>query len=425
MFNEELLSILGLVIILVMASLFSFLETATVAIPEHRLRVLKDKFLWANYAYKLKLELEKVLIFSLFGNSLFNAAFTTISTILAAHVLTSLPSGIVLPATTLLIAFVIIVFSEALPKIIAAKSPAATLSLVVIPLYYLFIICRPIIWLIDQIVSSVTRLFKFRSHEGASLEEVKAMIADENSPFKEKHRSMLLNSLELENVSIKEVLIPLRMVGAIDISSDMDVIWHQITTSHHTRIIVYDGNIDNIIGFLHVKDVLSLGKVALEKQDLQSVIREIYMVHDFFPIIRQIHRAQKYRSRIFVVINEYGDILGIACLEDMLEMICGDFTTESPQQKYLAVRNVHNELIVDGAMLIRELNEMHNLGIIQSHDALTINGLILKTLNEIPNIGVCFKLDNLVFEVISIGQYWVERVKIIALDVPGKRQKVI
>ncbi len=413
MINYSKLAILFLVIIiLIIASLFSFLETSVISITEYKLKMLKEKYMWAKYAYKLKHELNKVLIFSLFGNSLFNAAFTTITTVLVADLLIDYTRGIILPLTTILIAFIIIVFSEALPKIIAAKSPVVVLSVIAIPLYYIFIFSKPIIWALDKIVYTITKLFTFNNNEATTLEELKIIIADEKMPFKAKHRSILLNSLKIKDITIKEVLIPLRMVESINISGDIELICKQIYTTHHTQIIVYDGKIDNIIGYIHIKDILAIDKEAMNKENLVKIIRPIHFVSDFFPIVQQIHRAQKFKSRIFGVINEYGDVLGVACLEDMLEMIFGDYTTESPQQRNLAIKNSQNELIVDGTMLIRELNEMYNLDIDLFTDALTINGLILKTLNGIPNIGVSFKLKNLVFEVISVGTYWVERVKI-------------
>lgn len=416
MVYAKLISVILVLFVLLIASLFSFLETAIVAVSEYRLKALKEKYIWAKFAYKLKKELNQVLIFSLFGNSLANTAFTTLSTFLLVSALGLISQDLVLPFATIIIALFIIIFSEALPKIIAAKVPILTLKLVAIPAYYLFFLSRPVIWLIDKLILAITRTIGINGVEGTSLDEVKAIIADKRSPFKDKHRSILLNSIELENITIKEVMIPIRMVGAIDMSDEVNNIYRKIYTTHHTRIIVFEDNIDNILGFLHTKDILSINKDEHTKTQLYQRIRQVTFVNDFMPIIRQIHRAQKYRNRIFVVINEYGDVSGIACLEDMLEMIFGDFTTESPQQRYLVVKNDAGQLIVDGTMLIRELNELYNLKIEIKPDALTINGLVLYTLNGMPNVGVCFKLNNLIFEVINVGSYWVERVKIIDIN---------
>ena len=409
-FNSLIFTLVIILIILVCASLFSCLETATVAISEHKLKLLQDKHKWAKYAYLLKQQLNSVLIFSLFGNSLFNAVFTTLSTIIAAELLHDFNPHITLPISTLLIAFFIIIFSEALPKIIASKSPVRTLSLISVPVYYVFLVCKPIIWFIDLLVHGITRFLNIMPNDATTAEELKSIIADKNSPFSGQHRSILLNSIDMQAITVKEVLIPLRMVEAIDICGDMEEIAKKIYTTHHTQIIVYEKNIDNIIGFVHVKNILPLQDI--NEHSLRQILRPINYVNDFIPIIKQIQKAQKLKNRIFVVINEYGDILGIACLEDMFEMIFGDFTTEAPQTKRLVVENESNQLIVDGAMLIRELNELYNLDLPLTRTTLTVNGLVLKVLNTIPNVGVCFKIKNIIFEVINTGPYWVERVKI-------------
>lgn len=403
-------------LVLIIASLFSFLETSIVAISPHKLKILRHKFWWANCAYRLKQQLNQVLIFSLFGNSLFNAVFTTFTTVLVSSALIRISNHLVLPLTTLCIAFIIIIISEAVPKTIAAKAPLVTIKIISIPLYYIFIICKPIIFIIDKIVHGITKFLNL-GDETTSIEELKAIISDKASPFKESHLSILLNSMDLQSITVKEVLIALRMVEAIDINDNIDKIYKQIYTTHHTRIIVYENTLENIIGFIHVKDIVALAnKEAFSQQYIKEILRPISFIHDFVPVVRQISIAQKERQRIFAVINEYGDVIGIACLEDMLEMIFGDFTTEAPGQKDLVKKNQQDQFIVDGTMLIRELNELYNLQIQTDAEALTINGLVLKTLNGIPNIGVCFRLNDLVFEVISVGEYWVERVKITQLN---------
>lgn len=409
-----ILKIAGLFGLLLVASLFSFLETASVAISEHRLISLAGKEYWAVYALKLKRRLEPVLIFSLFGNSFFNALVTTLSTMLVMQLFAR--SHLALTLATLIVTLMIIIFSEATPKIIAAKMPITVLKFVAIPLYYLFIVTQPLIWLIDKIVYIITRLLRVGNTNGTSMDELKAIIADKRSPFKEQHRSILLNSLELEQLTVKEVVIPLRNVEIIDLSDDLDEIHEQLRQSHHTRVIVCENGIDNISGYLHVKDILTLTDQKYSLDDLRGIIRDISYIPDFTSMIRQISRAQKVRERIFVVVNEYGDTLGIACIEDMLEIVFGDFTTDAPHRSYLMIKEDDNNFIVDGATLVREFNEAFNLALPFNYEAMSINGLILKHLRMIPPAGICFRVDNLSFEVLQVGQYWVERVRISILN---------
>ncbi len=406
-FILQLVSLFGLLLI---ASLFSFLETASVAVSEHRLISLAGKEYWASYALKLKRKLEPVLIFSLFGNSFFNALVTTLSTMLVMHLFGD--SHLALTLATLVVTLMIIIFSEAAPKIIAAKMPLGVLKLISIPLYYLFIITQPLIWLIDKIVYLITRLLKVGNADGTSMDELKAIIADKRSPFKERHRTILLNSLELEQLTVKEVVIPLRNVEIIDFSDEIDEIYEQLRQSHHTRVIVCENGIDNILGYLHVKDVLTLTDQKYSLADLREIIREISYIPDFTLMIRQISRAQKVRERIFVVVNEYGDTLGIACIEDMLEIVFGDFTTDAPHRNYLMIREDANNFIVDGATLVREFNEAYDLQLPFSYEAMSVNGLIFKQLRMIPPAGLCFRIGNISFEILQVGQYWVERARI-------------
>lgn len=408
-------SLIGLFLLLLIASLFSFLETASVAISEHRLISLSEKQRWAHYALILKQQLEKVLIFSLFGNSFFNALVTTLSTMLVLNIFGN-GHQLILSVATLIVTLMIIIFSEAAPKIIASKAPLHVLKFIAIPLYYLFIVTKPLIWFIDKIVYGITRLIGVGSADGTSLDELKAIIADKRSPFQERHRSILLNSIELEQLTVKEIIIPLRNVEMINFSGEIDLIRQQLEQAHHTRIIIYADQLDNILGYLHVKDVLSISNRDYTHQELSNLIRKINYIPDFVPIIKQIAKAQKNRDRVFMVVNEYGDNLGIACLEDMLEIVFGDFTTDAPHRSYLMVKEENDSYIVDGAALIREFNEASGFEIPFSYDAMSINGLIMKHLGTVPVNGVCFKINQICFEIIHVGKFWAERVRISRLN---------
>ncbi len=397
--------------VLLLAGLFSALETAVVAISEHQLLSLKHRFLWASYAYKLKRQLSQVLIFSLFGNSVFNTIFTTLSIFFIVKLIALFAAEqVAYSITTFLIALFIIIFSEALPKIIAAKSPNRTLSLLVIPFYYVFLVTRPAIYLIDKIVACISNLVP-NAVNSPSFDELREIIADESVPFKDNHRFIMLNSIDLESITIREVLIPMRSVEVIDFADDVEFILQQIHTSHHTRIIVYKNHFNNILGSIHLKDVLGLPDDEITHDMLSAIIKPLSHVYDFWSVVKQIHHAQVHKEQLFVVLNEYGDVLGIACLDDMFEMMVGSFTTDAPYRKSLVVHNDSNELIVDGIVTLRELSLSYGLKFISR--AFTLNGLILDMYDGIPNVGMCFKLNSYILEIISVRDYWVDRVKII------------
>lgn len=403
--------IVVLIGILFIASVFACLETATVAVSEHRLISLAKTKSWAKYALMLKKELDRILIFSLFGNSLFNAALTTLSTMLILEAVKD--SGHwVLTVATLLVTLVIIIFSEATPKIIASKSPLNVLRFISMPLYYVFIVSKPIIWLIDRIVYGFTRLVGVGAADGTSLDDLRAIVEDKRIPFIDKHRSILKNSVEFDNILIKDVVVPLRQVEMIDICDDISKNIAKIASSHHGNMIVYQNNVDNLIGYIKTRDLLS-DYLANNEIDLNKVLRKITFVQDFLPIVKQLPLLQHAGQSIFAVVNEYGAILGIATVFDMVEVVFGSITSDAPSKKNLIIKKSDKEYIVDGAALIRDLNDLYSLELPIEFDALSINGLINKYLRMIPRSGVCIRLGNTVFEVIQANDFGVERVRLI------------
>jgi Mg2+/Co2+ transporter CorB len=202
----------------------------------------------------------------------------------------------------------------------------------------------------------------------------------------------------------------------IDLDAGINELREKLQQSHHTRVVVYQGTIDNILGYVHTKDVLTLTCGAYSKHELSLLIRKINFIPDFILIVKQLRMAQNKRERLFMVVNEYGDLLGLACLEDMLEIVFGDFTTDAPHRNYLMIKEDNGSFIVDGATLVREFNEAYQLDLPFSYDAMSINGLIMKQLSTIPVCGVCFRLGNISFEVLQVGKFWAERVRISSIQ---------
>lgn len=407
----SIVSLVALFGVLFIAATFACLETATVAVSEHRLISLAKTNSWARHALYLKRELDKILIFSLFGNNLFNAALTTLSTMLVLDVVKESGHWL-LTVVTLLVTLIIIIFSEATPKIIASKASLQVLRWLAIPMYYTFIVCRPIIWLIDKIVYGFTQLLGIGAADGTSLDDLRAIISDKRIPFIDQHRMIMKNSIEFEQLLVKDVVIPLRQVEMIDINADHQQNLKKISRANHSKMIVYANNVDNIIGYIKVRELL--GKYGtITPSGLKKIIRPLSFIQDFLPVIKQLSYLQKLKQNLFVVVNEYGNILGIASATDMVELVFGDFTTDVADKKDLVIRKSEYEFIVDGAMLIREFNELYQQNLPVEFDALTVNGLIVKFLRMIPSHGTCFKINNAVFEILQAGDFGVERVRLI------------
>ncbi len=405
----QVVSIVALGLSLICGAVFSSVETAIVAIPESKLISLAKSSLWAKYAIKLKKELQKVLIFNLFGNSLANATLTTVSTAIFVGLFGSSDS-MVLTIITLLVTFVIIIFSEATPKVVASKSPTMVLRALVVPIYYLFIFSKPIIWIIDLIVLLITKMFGFNSVDRVSLDEVRTLVLDHNIPFQDEHRKIVKNTIDFESLLVKDVVIPLRNVEMIDIDNEVKYNLDKLKSAHHSNVIVYQGNIDNIIGYIKVRDILSLDTDS--EVDLTDLVRVLNYMHDFLPIINCLPMMQGSHEAICVVVNEYGNILGVASIIDMVESVFGSFASDAPFNNYLLVQDAGGSYTIDGAMLVRDLNDRLNLSLPVSFHALSLNGLLLQYLKLIPSACFSIKINQTILEIIQTSRYGIEKVRI-------------
>lgn len=399
---------IALIFALMCGAMFSSVETAIVAIPESKLVSLAKQSLWAEYAIKLKSELQKVLIFNLFGNSLANAALTTVSTAIFVEALGG-ASPVILTLVTLLITFIIIIFSEATPKVIASKSPTNILKILAIPTYYMFIVSKPVIWIIDRIVYLITRLFNLTGVDKVSLDEVRTLVLDSNTSFLDEHRKIVKNTIDFQSLLIKDVVIPLRQVEMINIGDEIEVNLDKLKSSHHSSVIVFNNDLDNIVGYIKVRDLLALD----EDLDLNELVRPINYVHDFLPIITYLPNMQRSHEFVSVVVNEYGNILGIATIVDMIESVFGSFASDAPFSSYLIVENEKKNYTVDGATLVRSVNERLAINLPIDFNALSINGLLLKHFKSIPPANVCIKINSIIFEIIQVDKFGIEKVKLL------------
>ena len=406
--------LLALFLALICGAIFSSVETAIVAIPESKLTSLAKRDLWAKYALKLKKELQKVLIFNLFGNSLANAALTTVSTAVFLSALGDV-SSLSLTLVTLFITFVIIVFSEATPKVIASKSPTKVLRIFALPIYSLFILSKPVIWFIDLIVYSITRLFSLHSKDKVSLDEVRSLVLDHDTPFMDEHRKIVKNTIDFDVLLVKDIVIPLRYVEMIDINDGVKQNIERLKSAHHSNVIIYENTIDNIIGYIKVRDILTIDNMEEQLQISANLIRKISYIHDFMPTINYLPDMQREREFISVVVNEYGNILGIATVVDMVELIFGPLASDALFSSYLIVKNTDDSYTVDGIALIRDINLKLNINLPISFCALSINGLLLKVYKAVPTVNICIKIGNVIFEILQVNKFGVEKVKLIRL----------
>jgi Mg2+/Co2+ transporter CorB len=405
--NElSLFTLLGfLVLLLIFSGFFSGSETSMMAVNRHRLNHLARK---GNKSAKRTLQLlgkiDKLLGSILLGNTLLNVAAATLTEIIILRLFGH--NELAMLIGTLTIAFVILVFSEIMPKVIAASHPervALPASYLLVPLVTLF---HPVVSIATAIVRGLLWLLRIKiqtdqSHHKMTLEELRGLVLDAEHFMPRKHQKMLLNLVDLERITVNDVMIPRNQIEALNINADADELRQQIITCHHTLLPVYEGSPSNIIGILHLKRVPALLQDStLDVAQLREILHEPYFIPSDTPLLKQLQQFQERHTRLGLVVDEYGELLGLVTLENILEEIVGEFTTQSPAQTGKFLRHDDGSFLLEGNSSLRELNR--KLGLHFPLDgAKTLNGLILDHLEDIPEAGTSVKISGYPIEIIQ------------------------
>lgn len=394
-----------LLLLLVCSGFFSASETSMMAINRHRLNHLVRK---GNKSAKLTSRLlgkvDKLLGSILLGNTLLNVVAAALSEIIILRLFGHNEMAMLIG--TLAIAFVILVFSEIMPKVIAASHPervALPSSYLLSPLVTLF---HPVVSVATAIVRGLLWLMRIniqtdQSKQKLTLEELRGLVLDAEHFMPRKHQKMLLNLVDLERITVNDVMIPRNQIEALDINAEADDLRQQIITCHHTLLPVYADTPSNIIGILHIKRVPALlQETTLDLTSLREILNEPYFIPSDTPLLKQLQQFQERHSRLGLVVDEYGELLGLVTLENILEEIVGEFTTQSPSQTGKFLRQEDGSYLLEGSSSLRELNR--KLGFHLPLDgAKTLNGLILDHLEDIPETGTSLKIAGYPIEVIQ------------------------
>ncbi|MGF6739103.1 Mg2+/Co2+ transporter CorB [Paraburkholderia atlantica] len=386
------------------------------ALNRHRLKHLASKnILGAKTTQGLLAKTDQLLSVILIGNNLFNTIIPVLTTSLALH--TFGRNSLVLSIATGIVAFLIIVFAEITPKIVGATFPeriALPASLLIAPLMR---VAKPVIWFVNLFATGILRVLHINT-KGArdqrlSTEELRTIVLESGSFMPTKHRSILLNLFDLENISVDDVMIPRRRIEALDFDAPFEQILHQLETCYHNKLIVYQGDIDRVLGVLHVRKTLSaLHNQELERDTLRELLAEPYFVPSGTPVFQQLQYFQESRHRIALVVNEYGELQGLVTPEDIIEELIGEFTTSIPRgASSRGGWNEAGECIVAGSMPLRELNRWLQLAL-PTDGPKTLNGLILEILEDIPDGDVCVRIGDTKLEVMRSDDQAIRTVKL-------------
>ena len=417
------LSIFGqiavLVFLLLLSAFFSSAETCLMALNRYRLRhLVNDGHRGARLAQLLLDKTDLLLGAILLGNTFAAVSIATISDDMSQHILGDGTTGLWLG--TIAVTLVILIFGEITPKVIAAAHAerlALTYSYVLYPLTRLI---YPFLWFTNLFVQGLLKLLRIKVNfkeatQAISTDELRTIVSEAGHYIPQKNRAILLNLLDLETATVDDVMTAHTQIEAVNIDSPLDELLQQINNSHHTRILVRQGSQEDIIGILHIRKIINQmrnGELTLE--GILETIIEPYFIPSGTPLYAQIQQFQEKHQRLALVVDEYGELKGLVTLEDILEEIIGEFTTQSPTRASIMHVEEDGSWILDGSISLRELNKKLQLDL-PLDGPRTLNGLILERFEDIPEPGTSIKIDNCALEILQTQYKIVKSVRIVRL----------
>ena len=385
------------------------------AINRYRLKALcNQNNTQAKRTERLLSDLDHLIGTILLGNNFVNIFASSIATILAIKLW---GEGSIVYASILL-TFVILIFAETTPKTFAAKNPekiALPASIIISGLITLF---KPFVWLIAKISSLILKLLGVKNVvqvNSVSSEELKMVVNDAKPVIASNYQKMLLNIIDLEKVKVEDIMIPRHELISVDINNHSEIL-SQLERIQHTRLLTFDGSSDNITGVLHMRDVVNLyAKGDFSIDNVIELIRKPYFIPEGTSLAHQLAHFQTQKRRLGLVVDEYGEVRGLVVLEDILEEIVGQFTSNQNETIEEVIQQKDGSYLIDPRISIREINTLLKINLSVAR-AKTLNGLILETLQSIPKRDISLKVDNVLIEIMQISDQTIKLVKLTKLD---------
>jgi Mg2+/Co2+ transporter CorB len=419
--------ILALVLLILCSAFFAMAETALMAANKYRLRHLAKR---GNRGAITTLWLldrtDKVLSLVLIANTLINAMATALVTAIAILFFGHEES--VITIATAVVAFLLIVFAEISPKVIGATYPERISLATSLVLKGLMAAAKPAIWFVNLFVAGLLKLAGIRTGEHAhqhrlSPEELRSIVLEGGNFIPQKHKSILLNLFDLETISVEDIMTPRPQIEALDLALPVEEIKNELTTCYHNKLPVYEGEINKIVGILHVRKAVALLNQTeeLTVDHFRELLTEPYFIPQDTGVFTQLQYFQENKERLGIIVDEYGEVQGLVTLEDIIEEMIGDFTTSMPG----AARgdtfgwNPNGECLLEGSTPLRDINK--KLGLDLPLDGpKTVNGLLLEQLQEIPESPIALKIGHCVVEVVQVQN---QAIKVVKLVRPGAARR--
>lgn len=408
-----------LVLLVLLSAFFSSSETCMMALNRYRLRHLaKEKHRGAVLATRLLKRPDRLIGLILLGNNLVNFIAASIATVIGIKLMGDL--GLAL--APIILAIVFLIFAEVMPKTLAALYPEKLAFPFAYILTPLSIVLYPFVWTVNRIANGLLAILGIRpevdgEYMALNSDELRTVVDEAGKLIPRRHKKMLLGILDLENVTVEDIMVPRNEIVGLDINASHADMVELLTHCQHTRLPVYRENIDNTVGILHVRYILRIMKNMddLTSEALQNITREPYFVPLGTPLQTQLLNFQRSRSRIGLVVDEYGVIQGLVTLEDILEEVVGEFTTDLQTFDLDIHPQEDGSYLVDGATMLRDINKQLHWNL-PADGPKTLNGLILERLEDIPEAGTSLRIDSFAMEITQAMDNAVRTVRIRRLD---------
>ena len=400
----------------VISAYFSGSETGMMTLNRYRLRHrAKQGNRAARRVEKLLRKPDRLISLVLIGNNLVNILASALGTIVGMRLYGN--AGVAI--ATGVLTFVVLVFAEVLPKTVAALYPekvAYPSSFLLAPL---LILMMPLVWLLNMVTRLLMRMVGIKADvtisSALSKDELRTIVNESRSQISRRNQDMLLSVLDLEKISVDDIMVPRNEIVGIDINDDWKAIVRQLTHSPHGRIVLYRDSLDDTISMLRVREAYRLmtEKNEFTKEVMLRAADEIYYIPEGTPLSTQLVKFQRNKKKAGLVVDEYGDIQGLVTVEDILEEIVGDFTTSmSPSLAEEVTPQNDGSVLIDGSASVRELNKAFNWHLPED-EARTINGMILEALEEIPAAGTRVRIGQYDIDILDVQDNMIKQVKVL------------
>ncbi|MCC5826601.1 HlyC/CorC family transporter [Alkalimonas sp.] len=414
--TSTLFIILGVLIFI--SAYFSGSETGMMSVNPYRLKHLaNEKNKGALRVSQLLKRPDRLIGLILIGNNLVNIAASAIATVIGLRLFGDIGIAIATFGLTL----VILVFAEVTPKTLAALHPERVAFPSSVILKPLLKVLYPMVWLVNQVTNTFLKLFGISAeqHKGNSLsaEELRTVVHEAGALIPEQHQSMLVGVLDLEHATVEDIMIPRNEISGLDVNDDWKQLVRQLANSPHSRLLLYRDTIDDALGFLNTRDLVRpLLKKQLTKATLLRAVRDIYYIPEGTQLSTQLLKFQASKERIGLVVDEYGDIQGLVTLEDILEEVVGDFTTDIIDDNHEEIiAQPDGTVLVEGGINLRDLNRELQLNF-PTNGPKTLNGLVLEYLEEIPQGSLSLRLAGYKMEIVEVQDNMIKTIRLFPLS---------